>query len=135
MGSSPRSTDTPSRTVKISSCWRKEDLSILAVPWVILLSLCPPPSPTRFSPRSNCGPTPLPIPLESTCCQRNLTRRSQLPTSVPSTLRWPSYPENSQTTLESLWKDLISPTTTDTSLSCSFPTFLSIPGDILTNCY
>merc|ERR1719445_1993285 len=53
----------------------KADLLILAVPWAILPSLCPRLSPIRSSLRSSCGPTPKPTPWESTCCQRNLTRK------------------------------------------------------------
>merc|ERR1712025_534053 len=80
--SSPRLTDTPSRTVRTLSCWPREGLLILDAPWVILPSSCPTPSPIKSSPRSSCGPTPLPTPLVSTCCQRSLTRKLQPPISV-----------------------------------------------------
>merc|ERR1712037_926978 len=67
----------------MGSCWLRAAWSTLAVPWVTPASSCPPPSPTRCSPRLSCGATPASTPLTCTCSPRSLMRRLPDPTSVP----------------------------------------------------
>merc|ERR1712130_124160 len=74
--SSPRLTDTHSRTERTSSFSLRVVLSILAVPWVTPALSCPTPSPTRCSLRSSSGATPPSTQSESTCCPRSSTKKS-----------------------------------------------------------
>ena len=79
-------------------------------------------SPTKFWPKSTCGPTPASTRSASSCWTRSWTRRLPPATWTLWESNWPSCPKTNQSTLASLQTDLTSLITTvikkNTSISC-----------------